>query len=134
MNEEIRYITNKGKTDKSEWENDDSNFPRALYSVHEKIRTIPFPYLLVHLFKPGNKNMSVLLKVIIFEQVNKLSIKTMVLTFLKYDMYINAHNPFQLSITFHIENSHLIYSANQMAGFYIKCNTKLKWVNKVIKS
>ena len=32
MNEEIRYITNRGKTDKNEWENDDSDFLWALYS------------------------------------------------------------------------------------------------------
>ena len=30
MNEEIRYITNEGKTIRNEWENDDSEFLRAL--------------------------------------------------------------------------------------------------------
>ena len=30
MNEEICCITNKGKAAKKEWENDDSNFLRAL--------------------------------------------------------------------------------------------------------
>ena len=39
-------------------------------------------------------------------------------------------NPFQFSDAFHIETSHLICSSNQMTGFYMKCNTELKWVNK----
>ena len=29
-------------------------------------------------------------------------------------------NPFQPIVLFHIETSHLIFSANQMAGFYMK--------------
>ena len=33
MNEEIRCITNKGKTTKNEWKNDDSGFFRALYNL-----------------------------------------------------------------------------------------------------
>ena len=33
------------------------------------------------------------------------------------------------SVAFHIETSHLICRANQMTGFYIKCNTGLKWAN-----
>ena len=37
MNEEIRCITNEGKTAKNEWKNDDSNFLRALYSVSKKL-------------------------------------------------------------------------------------------------
>ena len=44
MNEEIRCITNEKKMAKNEWENDDSDFLRALYSVYKKIRTILFPY------------------------------------------------------------------------------------------
>ena len=38
----------------NEWENDDSEILRALYSVYvyiKKIRTILFPYLLVNFFK-----------------------------------------------------------------------------------
>ena len=35
-------------------------------------------------------------------------------------------NPFQPSVALHIEISCLICSANQMTGFYIKCNTKSK--------
>ena len=38
-------------------------------------------------------------------------------------------NPFRLSIVFHTETSHLIYTVNQITGFYMKCNTGLKWVN-----
>ena len=34
-------------------------------------------------------------------------------------------------LTFHIETIHLICSANQMNGFYTKCNNGLKWVNPV---
>ena len=37
-------------------------------------------------------------------------------------------NPFQPSVAFHIETSHLICKAKQMTGFYMKCNTGLKWV------
>ena len=50
MNKEIGCITNKLKKAKNEWENDDSDFFRALYSVHKNIRTPLFPYLLVNLF------------------------------------------------------------------------------------
>ena len=34
MNEEICCITNKGKTVKTEWENEDSGFLWALHSVY----------------------------------------------------------------------------------------------------
>ena len=44
MIEEICCITNEGKTAKNEWENDDSDLPRVLYSVYKTIRTILFPY------------------------------------------------------------------------------------------
>ena len=40
-------------------------------------------------------------------------------------------NLFQPSAAFHIENSHFIYTANHMAGFYMKDNTGLKSVNPV---
>ena len=40
MNQEISCITNEGKTAMNEWENDDSDFLWALYSVYKKIRTI----------------------------------------------------------------------------------------------
>ena len=40
-------------------------------------------------------------------------------------------NPFQHSVAFYIETSHLICSVYQMTGFFMKCNTGLKWVNLV---
>ena len=33
------------------------------------------------------------------------------------------------SIAFHMETSHLTSCRNQMTGFFMKCNTRLKWVN-----
>ena len=47
MDKEICCITNEGKTARNEWEYDDSDFLRALYSVYKKIRTIFFHTLLV---------------------------------------------------------------------------------------
>ena len=38
-------------------------------------------------------------------------------------------NPFQPSVAFHIETSHLICSVKQMTGCYTKRKTGLKWVN-----
>ena len=38
-------------------------------------------------------------------------------------------NPSQPSVVFHIQTNHLIYTGNQMTGFYMKCNSGLKWVN-----
>ena len=35
MDEEAHYITNKRKTAQNEWENGDSDFLRALYSVYK---------------------------------------------------------------------------------------------------
>ena len=43
-------------------------------------------------------------------------------------------SPFQSSVAFHIETSHLICNANQMIGFFMKCKTGLKWVNLQNKS
>ena len=75
MNEVTRCITTKGKAAKNEQENDDSDILRALY---KKMRTILFTYLRV-LLTCSNKDNSVIFEVI-FEQILKLSIKTMVLT------------------------------------------------------
>ena len=36
-------------------------------------------------------------------------------------------NPFQGSVAFHLETSHLFCRANQLTGFYMKRNTTLKW-------
>ena len=44
MNEEIHWITNEGKTARNEYENDDSDLLRALYSVYKRVRAIFFPY------------------------------------------------------------------------------------------
>ena len=46
MNKELCCKTNEGATARNEWENDDSDFLRALYSVYKKIRTIFFHTLL----------------------------------------------------------------------------------------
>ena len=40
-------------------------------------------------------------------------------------------NPFQSSVAFNMETSYLICTANQMTGFYMKCNTGMISVNKV---
>ena len=37
-------------------------------------------------------------------------------------------NPFQPSIAFHIETSHLICTTNQMTGCYMKCKAGLKCI------
>ena len=37
-------------------------------------------------------------------------------------------NPFYLSVQFHIENRHFFGRGNQMTGFYMKRNSRLKWV------
>ena len=39
----------------------------------------------------------------------------------------------QSSVAFHIETGHLIYTANQMTGFYMKCNSGLEWVNSTCR-
>ena len=54
MNEEICFINNEGKTARTEWENDDSNFLQALCSVYKQIRTI-FHLLYVVLLREANK-------------------------------------------------------------------------------
>ena len=40
-------------------------------------------------------------------------------------------NPFQSIVAIHIETSHLFYITNQMAGSYMKRNTRLNWVNAI---
>ena len=42
MNEGINCITNKGKAAKNEWENNDSDFFRALCSVYKKLGQLLF--------------------------------------------------------------------------------------------
>ena len=41
-------------------------------------------------------------------------------------------NPFQVSVAFHTETSHLICSVSQMTGFYMKYNPDLKWINMAV--
>ena len=41
-------------------------------------------------------------------------------------------NPFKASVVFHTDISHLICFANQMTGFYMKCNNGLKLVNNIL--
>ena len=36
--------------------------------------------------------------------------------------------PFQSIVVFHVETSHFLSGANQMTGFYVECNTEMKWV------
>ena len=40
-------------------------------------------------------------------------------------------NRFQPSVVFHIETSYFTCFANQMAVFYMKCNTGLKWFKEL---
>ena len=49
-----------------------------------------------------------------------------------YDRNIDL-NPFQSSVAFHIETSHSTCTANQMTGFYMKCNTGLKCIEQLNK-
>ena len=47
-----------------------------------------------------------------------------------YRVFLHIHysiNLFQPSFAFLMETSHLIWAANQMTGFHLKCNTGLKW-------
>ena len=60
MSEEICCITNKGKAAKDGSENDDSDFPQALFSVYETLGQLFFHNYLFTFLK---KNTSVLLTV-----------------------------------------------------------------------
>ena len=51
MHEEIQCITNEGKMAKNEWENEDSDFLVALYSVYKKLGQFLFHTSLSNLFK-----------------------------------------------------------------------------------
>ena len=50
MTEDISRINNEGKTAKNEWENDDSYFLPALYSVYKKLGQFFSHTLLANLF------------------------------------------------------------------------------------
>ena len=45
MNEEIHCITNKEKTAKNKWKNDDSDFLQALDSMYKKINLFKQRYI-----------------------------------------------------------------------------------------
>ena len=45
MNEEIHCITNKEKTGKNKWKNDDSDFLQALDSMYKKINLFKQRYI-----------------------------------------------------------------------------------------
>ena len=56
--------------------------------------------------------------------------KGMLCFFLEYCNFETCQfNPLQPSFAFHVETSHLICTTNQMTGYYMKCNTGLKWVD-----
>ena len=42
--------------------------------------------------------------------------------------FMKSFMPFQFSFAFHIETSNFICIANQVNGFYVNCNTELKWL------
>ena len=73
MNEEICCITDEEKMARNEWENDDSDFLQALYSVYKKIKAI-FSHTLLTIYR----------SVASYKYFEKLrSVKTLVLGFLK---------------------------------------------------
>ena len=44
-----------------------------------------------------------------------------------YDILTRKYfNPSQPSVAFHIEASHLSYTANEMTSFYMKCKSRMK--------
>ena len=46
---------------------------------------------------------------------------------------IIGFDPSQPSVAFYIETSHLIYTVNQIASFYVKPSNVLKWVNSAYR-
>ena len=46
-------------------------------------------------------------------------------------MLFNVFNPFQPSVAFHVENSHLLCFVNEMAGFYMEGKIGWKQVKAV---
>ena len=60
----------------------------------------------------------------------KVNRKSTRITSLDFEqVFAHRVNPYHASVVFHIESSHLICDAKQMTGFYIKCNTGLKWLD-----
>ena len=61
--------------------------------------------------------------------VNKFSTRIFFVIFGPVVKVTKKINPFQLIVAFHIETSDLFCSAKQETGFYMKRNTRLKWVD-----
>ena len=78
----------------------------------------------------AHKKISYVRKLYISILLNHVLILYIKFEFKHFHRYISheAFNPFQLSIVFHIETSHLFCRAKQMIGFYIKGISRLKWV------
>ena len=51
---------------------------------------------------------------------------------LNMPLFVRCFNRIQPSVGFHMETSHLIFTANQITGFHMECNTGLKWVKVCI--
>ena len=47
---------------------------------------------------------------------------------------VDLLKPFQPSVAFHVETSHLICTENQMTGSFMKCKTCPKWVKDTLKA
>ena len=43
-------------------------------------------------------------------------------------IFLTTFNLFQPTVAIHIVTSHLICSASQLTGFYVKCKSGLKWI------
>ena len=43
-------------------------------------------------------------------------------------IFLTTFNLFQPTAAFHIVTSHLVCTANQLAGFCVKCKSGLKWI------
>ena len=43
-------------------------------------------------------------------------------------LYFNSSQP---TVAFHIETTYLTCTANQLTGFYMNCNTRMKWMNAI---
>ena len=71
---------------------------------------------------PKKKSFLKLIQKVHFPETDPLQTKRYMID---YNLYFD---PFQSIDAFQIEISHLICSTNQMTGFYMKCNTWLKWV------
>ena len=70
---------------------------------------------------------------IVFFQVFPGYVVTSTMSFIFNQSWVQASalyiNQFQPIVPFHIETINLICIANQMTGFYMKCNAGLKWIN-----